>query len=261
MMSDKNSLVSVILPCFNEREGILILTSAIHEQLVRHGYNHEIIVVDDNSPDGTYDLIVQASYEYIRAIKRKVTPSLGGSIRDGIEASKGEIIVVMDSDGNHRPEDLPILLANMEFYDCVSASRFVYGGDMGNRFRHLCSWLFNIGSRIVLRGMVTDSLFGYYAIHRDVLYHLNFDKIFWGFGDYCIRLMYYLQQETFSILQIPGVLGERLSGQGNSAMIKTLARYSLEVLKLSIKDKGIETSERRGISRATEQIKKRKDVA
>jgi len=260
-MSAKDPLISVILPSFNEREGILTLTSAIHKQLSNQGYIHEIIVVDDNSPDGTYEHILQASHHYICAIKREAMPSLGGSIRDGIEASKGEIIVVMDSDGNHRPEDLPIMLANMKFYDCVSASRFVYGGKMDGRFNHLCSWLFNIGARILLRGMVTDSLFGYYAIHRDVLYRLNFDKIFWGFGDYCIRLMYYLQQETCSILQIPGVLGKRLSGQGNSAMIKTLALYSAEVLKLSIKDKGSETSAGCLKPETTEQTKKCRDAA
>lgn len=234
-MSIKKSLISVVLPCFNERDGILTLTSAIHEQLEGHGYSHEIIVVDDNSPDGTYEHIIKASHEYIHAIKRVARPSLGGSLRDGIEVSKGQIIVVMDSDGNHRPEELPILIANMQYYDCVSASRFVYGGDMGNRFRHLCSWVFNIGLRILLRGMVTDSMFGYYAIHRDVLFRINFDKVFWGFGDYNIRLLYYLQHERISILQVPSVLGERLSGQGNKAMLRTLLQYGFEVLKLASK--------------------------
>ena len=86
ILSTRDKVISVILPCFNERHGILMLTSAIHEQLNLHNYKHEIIVVDDNSPDGTYEHIVQASHDYIYVIRRVAKPSLGGSIRDGIEA-------------------------------------------------------------------------------------------------------------------------------------------------------------------------------
>src|SRR5690606_8627688 len=106
---------------------------------------------------------------YVKPLLRTSNPSLALSIRHGIEHSTGNIIVVMDSDFNHRPEYLPILIENMKYYDCVSASRFVYGGDMGNRFRHISSWLFNIFTRIVTRTFITDSLFGYFSIRRDVL--------------------------------------------------------------------------------------------
>lgn len=227
MQSDK---VSIILPCFNERDGILVLVKAIHEQVEK--YNHEIILVDDDSPDGTFDLVVDAGLPYVRAYKRTGDPSLGKSIRHGIEQSTGSIVIVMDSDFNHLPDVLPIMIENTKFYDCVSASRFVYGGDMRNRFRHISSWLFNIFTRIVTRTFVTDSLFGYFAINRDVLAKIDFDKVFWGYGDYCIRLMYYLQKNRASILQIPGVLGERIGGQGNQRMLKTLMQYTSEVVKL-----------------------------
>lgn len=222
--------VSVILPCYNESESILSLVDAIHQQLLYR--NHEIIVIDDNSPDGTYNLVKNAQRPYIRALLRTKDPSLGKSIRHGIENALGAAIIVMDSDGNHKPESLPVLLDNLKYYDCVSASRFVYGGSMGNRFRHICSWLFNIFTRILTRTFVTDSLFGYYAIRRDVLNKLDFDKIFWGFGDYCIRFMYYLQKNNITILQIPGVLGQRMGGQGNTRMIKTLFQYAIEVMRL-----------------------------
>lgn len=222
--------VSVILPCYNESESILSLVDAIHQQLLH--IHHEIIVVDDNSPDGTYDLVKNAQRPFLRAFLRTKDPSLGKSIRHGIEKSLGAAIIVMDSDGNHKPESLSILLDNLKYYDCVSASRFVYGGSMGNRFRHICSWLFNIFTRLLTRTFVTDSLFGYYAVRRDVLKRLDFDKIYWGFGDYCIRFMYYLQKNNATILQIPGVLGERMGGQGNTRMIKTLLQYAIEVIRL-----------------------------
>ncbi|MGZ3774641.1 MAG: glycosyltransferase [Bdellovibrio sp.] len=227
----ENIKVSVILPCFNEKENILFLVEAIHSFLSEH--SHEIIVVDDNSPDGTFNSVVEAGKPFVRAFKRTSEPSLAKSIRYGIEKSIGDFVVVMDSDFNHKPEYLPIMIDNLKYYDLVSASRFVYGGDMRNRFRHISSWLFNIFTRILTKTFVTDSLFGYFAIRRDVLNTMKFDKIFWGYGDYCIRLMYYLQKEKVTILQIPGVLGERLGGEGNKRMIRTLMQYSGEVIKLA----------------------------
>lgn len=222
--------ISIILPCYNEKENILPLIEAIHAQL--GSWSHEIVVVDDNSADGTYNLVQQAQLPYVVPLLRRENPSLALSIRHGIEHSHGAFVVVMDSDFNHRPEYLPILLENLKYYDCVSASRFVYGGDMGNRFRHICSWIFNIVTRILTHTLVTDSLFGYFAIHRHVLKRVDFDKVFWGYGDYCIRLMYYLQKNNVTILQIPGELGQRLGGEGNTRLVRTLIQYSFEVLKL-----------------------------
>ena len=233
-MTNQVATISVILPCFNERQSILQLAAAIHEAL--GGYAHEVVVVDDNSPDGTYELVAESGLDYIVAFRRTSDASLAKSIRYGIENSTGSIVVVMDSDFNHQPETLPVLIDNLRFYDCVSASRFVYGGDMRNRFRHVSSWLFNIFTRIVTRTFVTDSLFGYFAIHRNVLNQVDFDKVFWGYGDYCIRLMYYLQRKQFSILQVPGVLGQRIGGEGNSRLGKTLIQYTGEVFKLVLTD-------------------------
>lgn len=228
-----NVKVSVIIPCFNEKMNIIPLAKAIHQAL--DGTSHEIIVVDDNSPDGTYNAVVQEALPYVQPFLRQDTPSLGGSIGDGLRLAKGEYVVVMDSDFNHRPQDIQILVSNLQFYDCVSASRFVYGGYMGNRFRHVCSWVFNIFTRIATRTMVTDSLFGFFAIHRKHLAHLPFDKIFYGYGDYCIRLFYYLQKNNIQMLQIPGILGRRGAGEGNSKLIRTFIKYFSEVLKLSFK--------------------------
>jgi dolichol-phosphate mannosyltransferase len=199
-------------------------------------WKHEIIVVDDNSPDGTYDLVKNSQKEYLIAHKRMHDPSLAKSIRFGIEQSKGDYIVIMDSDFNHQPKELPVMLANLEYFDCVSGSRFVYGGKMENRFRHLASWFFNIFVRVTTQKHVTDNLYGFIAISRSKLYGLNFDDIFWGYGDYCIRLMYYLQRHGASILQVPSVLGQRLGGQGNSALVKTFAKYLRETVKLAIKN-------------------------
>lgn len=236
----KPNLISIVLPCFNEKGNIIPLIHEIRETLLNQP--HEIIVVDDNSPDGTFQAVVDLNLANVNAILRTADPSFAKSIRSGIESSTGNIIVIMDSDFNHEPGYLPVMVANCQFYDVVSGSRFVYGGDMGSKFRHISSWIFNIFVRILTRKLVTDSLFGFIAIRREVIEQVNFDSIFWGYGDYCIRLMYYLQEKSFTILQIPVVLGQRKYGEGNKKLIKTLFSYlkaTLHLVFISKKDSKI----------------------
>lgn len=224
------NLISIVLPCYNEKGNIIPLIYEINKVLSNQA--HEIIVVDDNSPDGTFQAVVDLALPNVHALLRTTDPSFAKSIRTGIEASQGDIIVIMDSDFNHEPAYLPILIANCKFYDVVSGSRFVYGGDMGSRFRHISSWIFNIFIRILTRKLITDSLFGYLAIRREALAQINFDAVFWGYGDYCIRLMYYLQEQSRSVLQIPVVLGQRKYGEGNKKLLKTLFKYLKATLHL-----------------------------
>lgn len=224
-------LVSVILPTYNEKETIIKLIESIHDAIAK--YNHEIIVVDDNSPDGTYEAVTDANYNYARGILRTTDRGFAKSILCGIENSKGDIIIIMDSDFNHQPKYLPFMIDALNYYDCISASRFVYGGDMGNRFRHLLSWIFNIYVRIMTGGKITDSLYGFIAIKKEILQKVNYDTIFWGYGDYCIRLLYYLQKENISILQFPAVNGRRIAGEGNLRFFKVFRQYFVEVIKLT----------------------------
>jgi len=66
---------------------------------------------------------------------------------------------------------------------------------------------------------------------------LNYDDIFWGYGDYCIRLLYYLQKQKTNILQVPAVNGDRRHGRGNSSFLKVFMQYTVETLKLTFKER------------------------
>jgi dolichol-phosphate mannosyltransferase len=236
-------LTSVILPCFNERGNILALIEAIHHEL--RSIPHEIVVVDDNSPDGTFQCVQDKNAPYIRAFLRNHNPSLALSIRKGLEEARGDILIVMDSDFNHNPGYLTLMIKNLEFFDCVSGSRFVYGGKMDKKWRHLFSWIFNIWVRLLTGKYITDSLYGFFAIKSEVLKKLDFDKIFWGYGDYCIRLMYYLQDLNASILQFPAVNGVRMAGTGNNHFFRILIQYTKATLKLAFQIKKNKSHEQR----------------
>lgn len=228
----RDDFVSVIVPCYNERGNIIPLIEAIHTELSH--IKHQIVVVDDNSPDGTYEAVKNLNYDFVKPILRTENRGFANSIRCGLENADGNVFVVMDSDFNHQPKYLPFMVKNMEFYECVSASRFMYGGAMDTRFRHYASWIFNIFVRIMTRKYITDSLYGYFAIQKEVMERIDYDKIFWGYGDYCIRLMYYLQENKTEVLQFPAVNGRRLAGEGNSRFIAVLIKYTYATIKLSL---------------------------
>lgn len=230
----KEDFVSVILPCYNEKGNILPLINAIHDML--DFVPHEIITVDDNSPDGTTTLIRQKNLPFVKSILRTSDRSLAKSIRGGIEEAKGNILIVMDSDFNHQPFYLPMMIKNLDFYDCVAASRFIYGGNMDEKWRYFCSWVFNIWIRMMTRTKITDTLYGYFSIKRNILEKLDYDKIFWGYGDYCIRFMYYLQQMEAKILEFPAENGKRLAGTGNKHLLKVFIQYFSATMKLVLTD-------------------------
>ena len=222
--------VSVIVPCFNEKDNIVPLIEAIHREL--SFCRHQVVVVDDNSPDGTYQLVCEKKFNFVKPVLRTTDPSLAKSIRTGLENADGDVFIIMDSDFNHQPKYLPLMVKNLEFYHCVLGSRFVYGGGMDSRLRHVLSWIFNIWVRLLTQKFVTDSLYGFVAIRRSVMKRIDYDKVFWGYGDYCIRLMYYLQQMNAEILQFPAVNGKRLKGKGNSNFLKVFKQYAWETLSL-----------------------------
>ncbi|MBF0569444.1 MAG: glycosyltransferase [Candidatus Omnitrophica bacterium] len=223
--------VSLILPTYNESGNIMPLIEQSHQYL--SPWEHEIIVVDDNSPDGTYDLVRRSGLPFVRAILREKDPSLARAIRCGLENARGEILVVMDSDFNHRPEDLSFMVSALDHYDLVIGSRFVYGGSMTSMTRYRLSWLFNIFVRFTTGGSITDSLSGVFAVKREILKHLDYDKIFFGYGEYYIRFLYFLQKQKIRIVQFPSAYGARLAGKGNSAFGKIFVKYSIATIRLA----------------------------
>jgi dolichol-phosphate mannosyltransferase len=234
----KSPLVSVILPAYNERENLVPLIQEVRAALAPRRV--EVVVVDDNSPDGTA-LAVQEAFpgdEWVKVFVRPSDPSLAKSIRRGLEEAKGDVLVVMDSDFNHQPHYLPTLVDNLQYYECVIASRFLYGGRMNSRARHLLSWGFNVFVRASLPGgQITDNLYGFFAVRREILDRVPFDEVFWGYGDYFIRLLYYLQRHETSVLQIPAVNGERRAGEANSSFVGVFREYLHATLQLSLKER------------------------
>ena len=186
---------SIILPCYNEYGNLKLLIPQILTFLKKKSY--EILIIDDNSSDNTAERLKKKLKKNtnINYIVRNKNRSLGLSIKDGIKTSKGEIIIVMDSDFNHRPLDLKKMLHIYENknVDMVCGSRFLKGGFSSSFFRHTTSLIFNQFIRIIIDGTLTDNFSGFFIIKKKLILR-KIDMIFYGYGEYYIRMLFFYKK-------------------------------------------------------------------
>jgi dolichol-phosphate mannosyltransferase len=227
--------VSIILPTYEEAGNIVMLVERILECIPKNTES-EIIIVDDNSPDGTYRVAADrfANDQRVVLVLRTADRGFAKSIRDGIERSTGERIIVMDTDFTHDPVEIPRLLHVGEIYDLVSCSRFCAGGRMQDTAHYIASLLYNWMLRAILRTQVQDNLGGYFTMHKRALDRLPADRIFVGYGDYFFRLIYFAEKFGYKVVEIPAEYRMRRTGQSKSSFLKMLWVYSCEAIKLKL---------------------------
>lgn len=226
---------SVILPTYDEAGNIIKLIEAIKHELALKRIPHEIIVVDDNSPDQT-GILAQKYFSKVpevRVIIRKKGKGLATAIRMGIEAAIGEIVVVMDTDFNHEPELVPRLVEKCNKHDVAVGSRFVRGGGMENKTRDFLSRFYNLFLiRPIVASPVHDNLSGFFAMRRNKLNELPFDKIFYGYGDYFIRLIYLAKRQGNTFTELPSFYKNRQYGVSKSKFFEMFTGYLASAIKL-----------------------------
>lgn len=226
---------SVILPTYNEAGNIIKLIEVIKHKLDIARIAHEVIVVDDDSPDQTGILAQKyfSKFPDVRVIIRKKERGLATAIRRGIEAAVGDIVVIMDTDFNHEPELVPRLIKKCEKYDVAIGSRFVRGGGMANKTRELLSRIFNIFLvRPIIASPVHDNLSGFFAIRRAELDNLPIDKIFHGYGDYFIRLIYFAKRQGNTFAELPSFYKDREYGASKSQFVNMSVDYFLAAWRI-----------------------------
>ncbi|RLA61581.1 MAG: hypothetical protein DRQ88_00905 [Epsilonproteobacteria bacterium] len=239
----KGPLVSIILPAYNERDNLKWLIPDISKILLN--YNYEIIVIDDASSDGTRHAISDFNINYQYNYKRQ---GLANSIRMGIKASQGEIVLVMDSDGDHNTVHLPLMIDNLKFYDVVLTTRFKNGSKVNGHIKPNLSRAFNLFIRAMTGGQLSDYLYGHWAANKNSLEKVSFKNIFWGYGDYCIRLLFHFEKLDMKIHQIPSITGKREFGQGNLRPLKVFTQYTFAVFKLSLKERVLRVQKNKKLS-------------
>jgi dolichol-phosphate mannosyltransferase len=210
--------VLVVIPTYNERDNIEPLLTRLHTAVP----DADALVVDDGSPDGTGELAdkLAADDPRVRVLHRTAKAGLGSAYLAGFAtALRGEyrVIVEMDADGSHAPEDLPALLAALdtgEGADVVLGSRYVRGGEVVNwpAYRNWISRSGNLYSRLALGVSVRDITGGYRVFRREVLESLTLDEV--ESQGYCfqIDLAWRALQAGFRVVEVPITFTERERG-------------------------------------------------
>ena len=163
---------SVVTATYNEAQNISALLSAITGALEPTGRTYEIVVVDDNSPDGTGDIVQAATGKNsnIRLVTRVGERGIGPAYLHGIRHSMGNVVCTMDADFSHPPASLPQLLSAAEDGSLVLGSRFLRKGDFDTLwYRVLPTRSINMWHRWLLRTGLHDHTNGYLACRRDTM--------------------------------------------------------------------------------------------
>ena len=228
------TLLSVVLPTFNEADTIVSVLDDLLAVAAAHHVPVELIVVDDRSPDGPAAIVRRRFGDEPRVrLHVRDGRGLAGAVRRGAELASGDLLLFMDTDGNHDPIFLPALVEALADADIAVGSRFrAEGGMPTSWFRETCSHLFNRWACATLRLPVTDCLSGFLCMRRRVLEEADFDAIFVGYGDYAIHLLYWAAQRGVRIAEVPVVYAARRGGESKTRFFSIFRDYLRTVLRV-----------------------------
>lgn len=162
---------SIVIPTYNERKNIPILLKKL-DNCLNH-IDKEVIVVDDDSPDKTWEVASELSsqYPWLKVFRRTQDKGLSAAVLAGFFLAEGDYLAVMDADLQHDEQCLPKLLQALDSgADIAIGSRKADGGGIENwsLIRKFISWVATLMARIVLQHPVTDPMSGFFAIKRHV---------------------------------------------------------------------------------------------
>ena len=216
----------VCLPTYNERENLEPMLRALGDKGVR------VLVIDDNSPDGTGGLADQLADEldYVDVLHRDHKEGLGPAYLAGFRralASDAELVLEMDCDFSHDPNDVPRLVAAAADADVVLGSRYVAGGAVRNWgvVRRFVSAGGSWYARLLLGAPVRDLTGGFKCYRREVLEAIDLDAIDAKGYAFQIETTYRALRKGFRVVEIPITFADREAG--GSKMSKSIVAEAI----------------------------------
>jgi dolichol-phosphate mannosyltransferase len=207
--------ISIITPTYNEAETLPRFIESLTEAL-RGGYEYEVIIVDDNSPDGTGAIAESLAERHgrIKVVHRPGKLGLGTAYKEGFKRASGELIVSIDADLSHNPEDIPRLLEAMREADIAIGSRLVKGGKiMGrSRWRDLMSISANGLIRLLTGQPIRDWTSGFRIYRREVLEAI-LPRVACKKWDYQFEVLYKALKSNYRAREVPITFRERAGGR------------------------------------------------
>lgn len=229
------------MPTYNEKDNIYQLIDETARTMSQYpDYICNILVVDDNSPDGTAQIvknnmpILQEKYYNLRLhmLQREGKMGLGTAYIAGFKyalQNNADFIMEMDADFSHQPKYVPTFLDFAKNYDVVIGSRYVRGGGIENwsPIRKIISRGGGIYARLILGMNIQDLTGGYNLFRRNVLQSINLDKVKSNGYSFQIEIKYRCFKKGFKIREIPIIFPDRVNGKS-----KMNKKIFLEAIKM-----------------------------
>lgn len=226
-MGGQETLLSIVIPTFNERENIGLLLPGIRSAL-EGDWTYEVIVVDDGSPDGTAAAVREAAAadQSIRLIERPRKLGLGSAVAAGFSKAKGDYWLMMDADHSHRPQDVPLLADALASADIVVGSRYVAGGGTVGWpvHRWFISRMAGMVARVLVGTPIRDATSGFAAFRRETVEPLLPSLRPGGFK---LVLELLAKAPNARVKEVPITFVERRFGQSKLTLGETLTFFQL----------------------------------
>lgn len=220
--------ITVVIPTYNERENIEKLCESILSQDERL----YVLIVDDNSPDGTGEIAdrLASASDRIKVLHRAGKQGLGSAYRQGFRIALdggSDYIIEMDADFSHDPAMLPVFIEKMSQYDLVIGSRYLNGVSVVNWpiRRLILSYCASVYTRVITGLRLSDCTGGFKCFNRHVLEAIDIESIKSDGYSFQIEMNYRCHEKGFSIGEIPIIFVDRHAG--SSKMSKQIVREAV----------------------------------
>jgi len=227
---ERDPRVSIVLATYNERENIVDTIQSIFEHVKDPV---EVIVVDDDSVDQTWQLVESLGDPRVVVIRRVDTRGLASAFNRGIIESRGEIVGWMDADMCMPPSMLPAMVDKLKEHDIVVGSRYAQGGkDDRAPLRVISSRLINGLAGLVLGYGIKDYDSGFVVLRRTVFNKVSIIPT--GYGAYFMEFLYTCRKKGLTVYEMPYVFRDRAKGISKSApsilkFFKTGMQYVIRI--------------------------------
>ena len=231
-MRKNEMLLSVVIPVFNEEPTVGDVIARLKATLQKSSVNHEVIVVDDRSADNSLET---ARNHGTRVYSLKQHMGKGYALRVGFMKAKGEIIATIDSDGSHRPEELPLLLAPMlqDKADFVIGSRFLNNKPTSaKKLNAIGVRLFNGLIKFFTKTEVTDSQSGYRVMKAEIL---KVSRLVSGGYEIESEMLVKTARKGFRVQEVPISFEQRTYGRSRLDPMMDGLRILLSIVEAYIR--------------------------
>ena len=230
----------VITPTYNEKSNI----AEIIEKLFSLKINSlEVLVVDDNSPDGTAEVVRKLAQKYpvnliVRSEKRGLGTAYTAAFKNILSQSgSSDVVIQMDADLSHDPAVIPVFLNQIKNCDVVLGSRYIKGGGVKNWnfFRRIVSRWSNVYARVILGLPYRDLTGGFKCWKREVLEKIDLDSLSSVGYNFQIETTYKAHRLGYKICEVPITFTERKQGE-SKFNLGIIVESFIKVLRLKIKN-------------------------